>query len=446
MSSTDSSDSGERRPAPPSEPHQVAHATVERDDEDALDLADLDRLGVDGVVAQLHNDPLPGDPVPPARVRRGRSTFLSIIISVIGLYMLVEVFPDFRYWLSSRTPDDLGDAADLAKNGKLPDGLHNRYATLRGTPDVRNAIRMEMKDQYVGYLRITEAGGGLFAAVPRAKDERMRDTFEGSFTGRLRRLRNDPAFDWLAEYVANHPITRTIDATPAALWAAVGETAGAMTLATAEGDVALENGDRLSIVVQSPDARVQIGTHSVRKVEDAEARVAALGHPYARLAGPSESLFHSFVVRVPPSERAAALATLQSGLDDPSEGTDPKRGAAVLPGMSTLSVKPDEIALSGDQLLVPATLAGTPIYDVEDGELVAREPVDGRIRVPQAWVQSVRLDRLIALDPEGYVLVVGDDPSKQWMMGLVWLVIATIVGLNAASLAMRWRRHSADAL
>lgn len=437
MSSTDSSDSGERHRASPSGSDH---------EEDALDLADLDEHGVDGLVARLQNDPIPGDPIPPARARRGRSTFLSIIISVVGLYLLVDLFPQFRYWLSSRTPDDIGDVGELVQAGKLPDDLHNRYVTLRGTPDVRNAIRMEMKDQYVGYLRITEAGGGLFAAVPRAKDERMRDTFEGTFTGRMRRMQKDPAFDWLAEYVANHPITRTIDATPEALWAAVAQTTGAMTLTTVEGDVALENGDRLAIVVQSPDARVQIGTHSVRKLEDAEARVAALGHPYARIDGPSKASFHSFVVRLPESERAAALAKLQEGLDDPSQGTDPKRGAAVLPGMSTLSVKPDEIALSGDELVVPATLAGTPIYDVEDGKLVAREPVDGHVRVPRAWVQDVRLERTISVDPNGYVIAVGDDPSKHWTNGLVWLVVATIVGLNIASLAMRWRRRTADAL
>ena len=430
MSPSDPSDSGERRRAP--DP-----------DEDALDLADLDALGVDGVIAKLHDDPLPGDPLPPSRVRRGRSTVLSVVITVLGLFLLVDAFPDFRYWLRSGTPEDLGDAATLAEAGAMPEGLHDRFVTVRGTPDVQNAVRMTTKERIVGYLRITEAGGSLFAAVPREKDAPMLDKFEGSFTGRLRKMDRDPAYDWLSQYIAAHPISRTLDATPKALLAAVANTGRSMAIATDEGSITLAPGDVLRVVVQSPDARVQIGTSSVRKLEDAEARVAALGHPYALLPSRSDSPFHTFVVRMPESERAAALAQLQEGLDDPSKGTDPKRGAAVLPGSSAFTVKPDEIAISGDDLLLPATDAGTPLYDLAGGKLVARAPEDGRLRVPTAWVQTVRIERPIALDPDGYVVAVGDEPSKHWTIGLVWLVVATLVGLNVASLVMRFRRTAA---
>jgi hypothetical protein len=434
VSPSDPSESGERpRAADP--------------EEDALDLADLDAIGVDGVVAKLHDDPLPGDPLPPARARRGRSTVLSVVITVLGLFLLVDAFPDFRYWLSSRTPEDLGDAATLVKDGQtpgqMPDGLHDRFVTIRGTPDVQNAVRMTTKERIVGYLRITEAGGSLFAAVPREKDERMLDQFEGTFTGRLRKMDRDPAYDWLSQYIAAHPITRTLDATPAALLAAVANTGGSMAIDTEQGPVMLVHDDVIRVVVQSPDARVQIGTQSVKKREDAEARVAALGHPYAFMPSRSESAFHTFVVRMPPSERDAALAKLQEGLDDPSAGKDPKRGAAVLPGSSTLAAKPDEIAISGDDLLLPAPDAGTPLYDLQGEKLVARAPENGRLRVPTAWVQTVRIERPIAIDPDGYVVAVGDEPSKHWTIGLVWIVVATLVGLNVASLVMRYRRSAA---
>jgi hypothetical protein len=200
-----------------------------------------------------------------------------------------------------------------------------------------------------------------------------------------------------------------------------------------------------SVVVQSPDARVQIGTQSVKKLADAEARVAALGQPYAVLPSKTESPFHTFVVRIPEAERAAALAKLQEGLDDPSNGTDPKRGAAVLPGTVAFTAKPDEIAISGDDLLLPASEAGTPLYDVVGGKLVARAPEGGRLRVPTAWVHNVRIERVIPIDPDGYVLAVGDEPSKHWMIGLVWLVVATLVGLNVASLVLRLRKNAAAA-
>jgi hypothetical protein len=456
VSPSDPSDSGERRRAPAPDPARARDAEPGRadeepgradDEEDALDLAELEALGVDGVIAKMHDDPLPGDPVAPARVRGGRSSVLSVVITVLGLYLLFDAFPDFRYWLRSSTPEDLGEAATLVEAGQnpgqMPKGLHDRYVTVRGTPDVQNAVRMTTEERIVGYLRITEAGGSLFAAAPREKDEPMLDKFDGKFTGRLRKMDRDPAYEWLTQYIAAHPITRTLDATPKALLAAVASTGGSMGIKTNEGPITLVPGDVLHVVVQSPDSRVQIGTGSVRKPEDAEARVAALGHPYAVLPGRSESPFHTFVVRIPESERTAALAKLQEGLDDPSKGTDPKRGAAVLPGSSTLSVKPDEIAISGDDLVVTAPEAGTPLYDVVGGKLVARAPEDGRLRVPTAWVQSVRIERPIPIDPNGYVVAVGDDPSKHWMIGLVWLVVATLVGLNVASLIMRFRRSTA---
>lgn len=444
MSPTDSSDSGERRRAPPDKGGSSAGRPGTDPDEDALDLADLEALGVDGVVSRMHDDPLPGEPEAPPRIRRGRSAVLSVVISVIGLFLLVDSFPDFRYWLSSRTPDDLGDAAVLAQTGEMPQGLHDRYVTVRGTPDVQNAVRMTTKERFVGYLRITEAGGSLFASVPREKDEPMRDKFEGVFTGRLRRMDRDPAYDWLLQYVAAHPITRVIDATPKALLAAVSDTSGAMSIDTEEGSIALEHGDQLRVVMQSPDARVQIGTHSLKKAAEAEARVAALGYPFVALPSRENSPFHSFIARIPEGERTAALAKLQDGLDDPSGGTDPKRGAAVLPASAAFTVKPDEIALSGDDLVLAAPEGATPLYEVDGTKLVARAARDGRLRVPAAWVQAVRVERSIPIDPAGYVLAVGDEPGKHWIIGVVWLVVATLVGLNAASLVLRWRRRVAD--
>lgn len=438
MSASDSSEPGRDTPGRDLPP--TATRPAERDSEDALDLSDLDRYGVDGVVARLHDDPLPGEPEAPVRVRRGRSAVLSVIITLIGVYLLVDSFPDFRYWLRSRTPEPLGEVAELVQHGAMPEGLHDRYVTLHGTPDVRNAARMTLEDRYVGYVRLVEGGGSLFAAVPRAKDEKVKDEFEGTFTGRMKRLRRDPAYPWLEQYVVDNPITRTIDAEVAALWTAITEVDGPMTIATAEGPMVLEPNDRVRVVVRSPDARVQIGTDSVRKPEDAEARVKALGLPYAYL-GSRAGYFHSFVVRVPEADRDSVLAKLQEGLEDPSKGTDPKRGAAVLPGSAALTVRPDEIALVGDEVQLP--LQGGTLYDVEGDRLVPRAAQAGRVAIPRAWVQTVRIERPIALDPNGYVVMVDDTPDKHWRVGLLWIVVVTLVGLNVANLWTHVRRRAA---
>ena len=158
---------------------------------------------------------------PKRRIRAGRSPLLSIVVTVFGCWLLTTMFADFRYWLQSSEPRDLGDAGELAKNGRMPDGLHDTYARISGTPDVRHAARMTTSKNYVGYLRINEGGGSLFAAVPRSKDEPIRDEFESTFIGRMKQLDRDPGTAWLEQYLRDENIVRTIDAEPAALWKAL---------------------------------------------------------------------------------------------------------------------------------------------------------------------------------------------------------------------------------
>ncbi|MBK8719269.1 MAG: hypothetical protein IPN32_31835 [Deltaproteobacteria bacterium] len=227
--------------------------TAGEDDEDALDLRDLDVHGVEGVVARLRRDgdadPTPVAP-PKRRIRAGRSPLLSIVVTVFGCWLLTTMFADFRYWLQSSEPRDLGDAGELAKNGRMPDGLHDTYARISGTPDVRHAARMTTSKNYVGYLRINEGGGSLFAAVPRSKDEPIRDEFESTFIGRMKQLDRDPGTAWLEQYLRDENIVRTIDAEPAALWKAL--EGGSDHIDTVEGARKLGAGERIRLVVHPP--------------------------------------------------------------------------------------------------------------------------------------------------------------------------------------------------
>jgi hypothetical protein len=54
----------------------------------------------------------------------------------------------------------------------------------------------------------------------------------------------------------------------------------------------------------------------------------------------------------------------------------------------------------------------------------------------------VRLERVIAVDPEGFVVAVGETPSEQLQAGILWLLVLVITGANAASLLLWWRRRA----
>ncbi len=432
-------------PAAPVPTPAKAPAKRRAADEDALELDDLDALGVDGVLAQLRQGEGPEEPVPPAqrRVQRGRSPMLSIVVIGVGLYMLCfELFADFRYWLQSNTPRDLGDASSLAKNGKMPDDLHDTYVDLRGTPDVQHALRGTTKTEHVGYLRLIEGGGGLFAAVRRPLDQPIRDEFEGRFVGRMQRLDRSPAAEWIEQYFNAEDVERTIDAEPAALWSALASAGETMEIATAEGKTRVGAKERVRLIVHPPDVRVQLGRLTWPDAEKAEAAVAALGYPY--VVGRKTEHFHSFVARIPEAERARVQAKLDEGVVHDPEKPDPKVGALLLPGTVAFSAGAADYRLDGDLVTLPREGASGPVlYDVTDGKLVPRPDVDGRAVVPKAWVSAVRIDEPIVFDKGGYLLMVGDEPSDHRLPALGWLVIAALVAINAASLVRHFRRRAA---
>jgi hypothetical protein len=435
----------DEQPVRAPEPAAAPKARKPEVDEDALELDDLDAHGVEGVVARMRGGADDGPVDAPAKmVQRGRTPVLSVLVTLLGGLLLAWIYPDFRYWLRSNEPHDLGDAADIAKNGKMPDGLHDQHVRISGTPDVRHAARLTTRNSYVGYLRITEGGGSLFAAIPRGKDEKVRDEFEGVFEGRMLRLDRAAGADWIEQYLRDENVIRTIDAEPSALWPAIEASGDARKIVSAEGAIAVALGERVRLVVHPPDARVQLGLDSYPRAEDAERLVASLGYPY--IAAGKGKAFHSFVARIPEAEREAALAKLQAGIEVPASNTDPRKGALVLPGTVAFSAALGDYALRGDDVLVPKTGdTGPVLYDVVGTTLVPRADADGFVAIPRDWVSAVRIEQPILLDRDGYLVVVGDTPSNHRLLAGAWLVIAVLVGLNVASLAAYVRRRASVA-
>lgn len=406
-------------------------------EEDGLDMSELDAVGVDGVVARLRG-PEGGedDAIPKPRPRR--SPIISMVVVAFGVYLLVSMFGDFSYWLRSSEPVSLGHASTLLQDGRTLDAYDNQYVAIEGTPDVQHATRLTTKEQYIGYLRVTEGEGSLFAAVPRPKDQEVTNNFEGRYVGRLRRLSEDRAFEWLAEFYATERVTRSVDLDAQG----VVQSLGSGRLPTlAGGSVEVGPRDQLRLVFDGPDARVQLGRSSFDDAAAAERAVASLGFPYVQLE-PSTTFFR-FIARIPADQRARAQQMLNAGLEGVEDSTDPKVGAFVLDLPASYGTAAGDVTREDGALSFPyGDNTTSPGYDIEGGRLVERSPSE-QVRLPIERLTSVRLERVIAVDPNGFVVAVGETPGDQLRAGILWLLVLAITGANAVSLLMWWRRRAA---
>ncbi len=412
-------------------------------EEDGLDLRDLEELGVDGVVARLRHDEGAQPAEPPRRPRR--SPLVAPVVVLLGAYLLVSMFADFRYWLRSEDPVDLGHASTLLQDGRTLEPYENQYVVIQGTPDVQYAARLTTKEQYVGYLRVSEGGGGLFASIPRPKDQPATDSFEGRYVGRLRPLGEDRAFEWLKQFYANQQVTEVIDLDSDGALAALPGT----SLPAADG-TSLEVGtlESLRLVFMGSDARVQLDKSVFPTAQEAEQAVAALGYPYlvqsrvkrgATQQGLLGGEFHRFVVRIPADAREDARRKLNEGKVD----AESKVGAIVLDLPATYVAPAGEVRVEGDQIAFPYGDNTTSLgYDVVDGKLVERAR-EALVRRSVTELRSLRLERVITVDPNGYIVAVDEPPSSLWKMGGAFLLVLLLVLANVTSLALWWRQRAA---
>lgn len=428
---------------------EVDLAALAGDDDDAreqeeegLDLSDLDALGVEGMVAQLRSPDGGEDAaalLAKTKARPQRSPIISLAVVAFGAYLLISMFSDFRYWMHSSEAVDLGHVASLLEDGRTLDAYENQFVVLEGTPDVQHAARLTTKEQFVGYLRVTEGDGSLFAAVPRAKDQPVTNNFQGRYEGRLRRAEDDRAFEWLSEFYANEKVTRTIDLNTEKLLGAL----GTPTLPGADGNkVTVEANELLRLAFDGPDARVQLGKTSFEGEAAAEEAVAALGYPYVALE--PTSTFYRFVVRIPEEERADAQQRLNAGLEAPAnDRPDPKIGAFVLALPTSYGMAAGQVRAEGDAIMFPyGDNTTTPGYVVEGDRLVERTRPE-MLAVTATRLRSARIERIIEVDPEGFVIAVGERPSGQWITAIFWVIVLAITGANIFMIGMWWRRRTA---
>ena len=388
-----------------------------------------------------HEEPTPDEPAAPRR--RRRSPIIDLLVSAFCVYLLVTMYGDFRYWLRGSEPQDLGHASEVMARG-LDGSLDEAYVVLRGTPDVQHAARLKQGERTVSYLRIVEGGGALFAAVER-KEERAPNQYEGVFQGRMRRLAKLRMLPWIRAFFDAEGITQTVDVPLAALLAALPDGGGGGLRLEVDGEVyALGPDDSISVAVDLPDAQIQLGRESFASLAAAEAAVAALGVPYYAPEQKSAA-FYKFFARLPVGERAAAEARLAADLP-PVGRPDPSRGAAVLPTSATYLVPAAALDRAGGQLRVRlGDGATTTTGFLVDGDRLTPRPLDrdGRLALDPASVRAVQLSRAVKVDDAGYLIVVGETPSSQWLAPLLWLGVLVVALTNVVSLAWWWRSRRA---
>lgn len=377
--------------------------------------------------------------------RRRRSPIIDLAVVALGGYLLFWMFGDVRYFFQGSEPRDLGDAADLVQKG-LGDDLSETYVVLRGTPDVQHAARLRLDKKTIGYLRIIEGGGSLFAAIPRT-GEAAPQQFEGVFEGRMRRLADSPNFAAIQQHFDGERIVEERDATPAALLEALGKRQGeGLSLVDTAGQT-IDLGSRgsVTLVVEQPDAQLQLGRSSFADAAAAEAAVAALGYPYFAPSEHKNGRFYNFYARIPAGERDAAQARLAAVAVIPPDAkpADPSVGAVVLPWITSYVVLAGALTGEGGKFsLVPGDNA-RPGFVLQDGRLVPRPLEGGRLVLDPGEVRGVRLDRPVVVDPRGYVIDVGVRPRDRWLELAMWCLVLVVVGWNIAGLAAGWRARRA---
>lgn len=442
-----SSSRSARSPGASSDATPTPEGALDADEDSSFDLSDLEQKGVEGIVAGLE-----ASDAPPPR----RPIWVSLVVLALAVPLLVRMYPDFRYWLQPSTPEDLGTAAEFVRDGQVPSGYNERYVKLRGTPDVRNVAAGKSSRETIRYMRLMESKGQLFAMVrtpveQENKGETVR--YPGQFEGRMTRLGDlgetswmlwsEPdQYHWLSRFYEIENITRTLDASPAALVAALRAAPGdALVLATEEGTIALGPHDSLRLVVEHPESRVLLGKASF-SAEEAEFAMQALGVPFVAIESRDETR-HRYVARIAPEERERMQRALaERARPETKDAADPRHGVAVLPLSSTFLVDPDDLELEGEDLRFPrGTNTSTAAYEVADGVLRERSAESDVVTVERDQLRAVRVEQAIRLDPDGYVILQGETPADRRTFALLWLFTAFVALLNAGAVVLWGRRR-----
>jgi hypothetical protein len=435
----------------------------DREEPDADDLDDLEGDGFDRAVAQARESAARGasGPDPTAgerpyteeeaglrsKISWSRSPIISAAVLVVGIFLLAVTWSDFRYFLRvvQSEPRSLGHVSDIYQSGEFTERFDNEWVVLEGQPDVQHAARMPSREGWIGFMRLIGGDASMFVAVPRATEKATKE-FPGRFEGRMRRLDEVPQWERLQDYFNAEQITDVVDLTPSSAIAAVQtgsevETAGGTALS-------LEPADKLRVIVRQPTAMVQLGRTTWPTQEAAEQTMRAFGRPSAFVE--KRDAVWVFALGLSDMGADAKVELFQDLTRELNGGemlasADPKVGGLVLPRRATYLVEFGDLQTQGADLSFTygGNTAGTG-WRVEGTELVPIELDGGRLSVPIAAIEDVRLERSLVANPDGYLLMVDQRPRDVWPSAVMFMAVFGVVGLNGWTLYGVWRRRRSE--
>ncbi|WP_106395741.1 hypothetical protein [Enhygromyxa salina] len=431
-------------------------------DTDDAELDDLDGEGFDRAVADARDRVLsPGEDLDPDLGERpytaeeaglrskagwGRSPIISAAVIVVGLFLLIATWSDFRYFLRSAQsePRDLGTVSEIYQDGEFSERFDNEWVVLEGDPDVQHAARMQGRDGWIGFLRLIEADASLFVSIPRAT-QNTNNEFPGRFEGRMRRISEVPQWDKLQTFFNAEEITDIIDLDPASVASALGS--GARKVALVDGgELELAPDDKLRVVVAQSSAMVQLGRTTWPTRAQADEIMKVLGKPWAFVEKRDTVWVYTVALGADASLELFQELTRALNNGEDLASADPKVGGLVLPRRATYLVDFGDLSVdgAGDSAELSFTYgsntAGTG-WKVE-GDALVPVPLDGgRLAVPSAAIEAVRVERSLVADPKGYLLMVDQHPKDVWPSAVMFGAVFGVVLLNAWALLVALRRR-----
>ncbi|EDM79843.1 hypothetical protein PPSIR1_32128 [Plesiocystis pacifica SIR-1] len=410
-----------------------------------------DDLDIDAAVAQATADrPFTQEEAGlRTRVGWGRSPIVAGAVIIIGLFLLVKTWSDFVYFLRvfQGEPRDLGRVTDIYDAGEFSESFDNEWVHIEGDPDVQHAARMQSREGWIGFMRLIESDAAVLVAVPR-ETQTANNEFPGEFTGRMRRLDATPHWEKLQIFFTAEGIIDTIDLQPASVIESVAAEPGQAIAAktTSDGEATVGPGEQVRIVARRSYGIAQLGRDTWKTQADAEAAIAATGLPWAFME--KRAMVWAFAVEVGPDAEVEVFQRLTRALNggDDLVGADPKKGALVLPRRTTYIVD------AGDLQLTPKGL--TFSYGNNQAEtgwqvsgegsaatLVANELDKGRLAVPVAEIEGIRLERALEINPKGYLISSDQHPKDTWPSAVMFIAVLGVVGLNGWALVANLRRR-----
>lgn len=437
-------------------------AEPEASPEDVDDVDELEGAGFDRVVSQARDRaagiplaPLDPDELDPGRGERpytaeevglrtkaswGRSPIVSLAVLVVGLFLLVATWSDFRYFLRSlqSAPRELGTVSDIYKDGEFSERFDNQWIVLEGDPDVQHAARMQGRDGWIGFMRLVEGDASLFVAIPRAT-EKATNEFPGRFEGRMRRISEVPQWEKLQTFFNAEEITEARDLDPAAVIAAAGSSAGELGLAPT---------DSVRVIVRQSTAMVQLGRTTWPTRAAADEIMQVFGKPSIFVE--KRDMVWVYALEVGVDAKLELFQDLTEALNggDGLASADPKVGGLVLPRRTTYMAQVGDLA-QAERDGAPAlsfTYAGNTAetgWRVQGDALVPIELERGRLAVPVAAIEAIRVERSLVADPRGYLIMVDQRPRDVWPSALMFGVVLGVVLLNGWGLVATLRRRQA---